>query len=106
MMRKLRLAFVFAAHVVALWGFISSQAYAAQDTTIIIDNAPIRSDPSTSAKSIDYLPIGSEMRISSYPLPGGWYKVRATTGEYGWINVFYLSIGKASSADQLISNPE
>lgn len=68
--------------------------WAAQDTTVIEDNAPIRLEPKVEAEIIEYIALGSELRISSYPMPGGWYKVRSRTGIYGFIHDSFLSIGK------------
>src|SRR5688572_12021850 len=61
-------------------------AYAAQDSTVIAENAAIRVEPKKTSKALEYLPLGSEVRISSYPMPGGWYKIRAKNGVYGWIH--------------------
>ncbi|MEW6055753.1 MAG: SH3 domain-containing protein [Bdellovibrionota bacterium] len=86
---SIKLVFV----LVALAAF-AQPAQAAQDSTVIIDNAPIRVDPSESSKVLDYLPMGSEIRISSHPMPGGWYKVRSSIGVYGWIHQDHLSVYK------------
>jgi hypothetical protein len=76
--------------------FLSAvQVYAAQDSTVIQDNAPIVTEPKKGAKAIEYLPIGSEVRISSYGMQGGWYKIRSKSGIYGWINEKYLSVYKS-----------
>lgn len=65
---------------------------AAQDTTILQDNAPIYTEPTESSEVLEYLPVGLEARISSYPLEGGWYKIRSRAGVYGWINEKDLSV--------------
>lgn len=69
-------------------------SYAAQDSTIVGDNAPIHIEPRRDSEVIEYLPVGVEVRISNYPVPGGWYKIRSKTGIYGWINETFLSVAK------------
>lgn len=78
----------------------SAVAWGAQDSTIIEDNAPVRAEPAANAKVIDFLPVGMEVRVSSYPLPGGWYKVRARNGMYGWIAEQYVSVQKADETEK------
>lgn len=75
---------------------VSVAAMAAQDSTIIVDNSPILLEPTKTAKVLEYLPLGAEVRVSSYPMPGGWYKVRAKNGVYGWIHEANLSVYKVS----------
>lgn len=70
---------------------------AAQDSTITEDNAAIHIEPKENSKVIEYLPMGHEIRVSSFPMAGGWYKVRSRTGIYGWINEKYLSVYKPPS---------
>lgn len=72
----------------------AGRALAAQDSTVIEDNAPVRAEPEKNAKIIDYFPVGMEVRVSSYPLPGGWYKVRARSGMYGWVSEEHISVQK------------
>lgn len=69
-------------------------AFAAQDSTVTVDNTPIFAEPRTNAKIIEYLQMGIEVRISSFPMSGGWYKVRSRTGIYGWVNEKNLSVFK------------
>ena len=69
-----------------------SRARAAQDVTVTKDNAPIRQEPSKSSTVIDYLQTGEEVRVSSHPVNGEWYKVRAKNGQYGWIQMRFLSV--------------
>lgn len=76
-----------------------ASALAAQDSTVVVDNAPIRLDPKSSAKVLEYLPVGTEVRVSSYPLTGGWYKIRSKTGAYGWINETFLSVYKPKAEE-------
>lgn len=77
---------------------VQAGAWAAQDVTVVIDNAIVRADPRDGAEVIEYLPIGTEIRISDYPLEGGWYKVRAKDGRYGWIHEAYLSVAKTEES--------
>lgn len=67
-------------------------ARAAQDSTIITDNAPIRVEPRSNGKVLEYLAVGTEVRISSFPMQGGWYKIRSKTGAYGWVSEKFLSV--------------
>ena len=67
---------------------------AAQDSTVVVDNAPIRLEPRSSSKVLEYLSVGTEVRVSSYPMPGGWYKIRSKTGAYGWLSETFLSVYK------------
>ena len=69
-----------------------AQVQAAQDTTVIIDNAIVRAEPRDNAKIVEYLQQGNEIRVSNYPLEGGWYKVRSKGGAYGWVHESYLSV--------------
>lgn len=90
-LRRLAAVGCVAALVLAL---AAPLARAAQDSTVISDNAPIRVEPKSGSKVLEYLPIGAEVRISSYPMPGGWYKMRSKTGAYGWIHETFLSAYK------------
>lgn len=86
----------------------SPVARAAQDSTVTVDNAPIRVEPRSNAKVLEYLPVGTEVRISSYPMQGGWYKIRSKTGAYGWVNEKYLSVYKPppeSSKEEVPTGP-
>jgi hypothetical protein len=67
-------------------------AYGAQDASIKKNNTPIRQEPNDSSKVIDYLQEGDEVRVSSYPVNGVYYKVRARNGQYGWVNIKYTTI--------------
>jgi hypothetical protein len=78
---------------------VGQTARAAQDTTVVVDNAPIRSEPKSNASILEYLSIGTEVRVSSFPMEGGWYKVRSKTGLYGWLNEKFLSVYKAPNKD-------
>jgi len=80
-------------------------AIAAQDSTVISENAPIRMEPKTNAKILEYLPMGTEVRISSFPMAGGWYKVRSRAGLYGWLNEKFLSVYKPAAPEQA-KNPQ
>jgi hypothetical protein len=51
-------------------------------------------EPDPNAQVLEYLPVGSEVRISVYPLPGGWYRIRSKTGDYGWVQEDFLSVKK------------
>lgn len=90
------LAFVVVAFGMAIIGAVASPsaACAAQDTTVVVDNAPVRAEPRSNGKVLEYLPVGVEVRISSYPMSGGWYKIRSKTGAYGWVNESFLSVYK------------
>lgn len=72
----------------------TGQAFAAQDSTVIEENAPIFVEPNSKSKIIEYLPMGTEVRVSSFPMTGGWYKIRASNGIYGWIHEKTLSVFK------------
>ncbi len=88
--------------------------FAAQDTTVIDDNAPVHTEPKVGSEIIEYLPMGLEIRVSTYPVPGGpgsggWYKVRSKTGVYGWVEEKYLSTNKVSQKSEegpVIVKPE
>lgn len=80
--------------ILFLFIFFHHTSFSAQDSTVVIDNAIIRKEPKDKSPIIEYLPAGVEVRISSYPLEGGWYKIRASNGEYGWIHESYLSVPK------------
>jgi hypothetical protein len=102
MMRMMRMFFIL--------GFLAMlatpPAYSAQDSTIITDNAPVRIEPKNSGKVLEYLPLGSEVRVSSYPMAGGWYKIRSKTGIYGWIHESVLSVYKPGKDDLATKKPE
>lgn len=84
-----------------LWLLVlASTANAAQDSTVVVDNAPIRLEPRNNGKILEYLVVGAEIRISSYPMPGGWYKVRSKTGAYGWIHESFLSVYKPAEVNK------
>lgn len=68
--------------------------FAAQDSTITQDGAAIYAEPKSNAKVLEYMPMGMEVRVSSFPMAGGWYKIRSRTGIYGWINEKFLSVYK------------
>lgn len=80
--------------------FLPVVGWPAQDTTVVVDNAPILEEPKESGKVIEYLPIGLEIRISTYPMPGGYYKVRSKTGVYGWIQEQNLSVSKLTEDER------
>lgn len=88
---------IFAAVVVLI---APAASWGAQDTTVIVDNTPIRLEPDPSGQVLEYLPTGAEIRISAYPLPGGWYRVRSKNGEYGWVNADNLSVKKPNAVDK------
>lgn len=90
----------FCVVTIALGILVSCFAIAAQDSTVVVDNAPIRIEPKSSAKILEYLPVGTEIRISSYPMSGGWYKVRSKSGAYGWISETYLSVFKPKKNEE------
>lgn len=80
--------------VFACLATLSGPALAAQDSTVIDDNAPVFTEPNKNSKVIEYLPMGTEVRVSSFPMTGGWYKIRARNGIYGWIHEKTLSVFK------------
>ncbi len=96
------LAVLFAAAILSI---LAGPARAAQDSTIVVDNAPIRLEPRSNAKVLEYLAVGTEVRISSYPMPGGWYKIRSKTGAYGWLSETFLSVYKPKD-DSLVSKDD
>ncbi len=73
---------------------VTSNVFAAQDVTVMVDNAIIRKEPKESSEILEYLPVGTEIRTSSNPVAGGWYKVRSRNGEYGWIHEGFLSVSQ------------
>lgn len=83
--------------VILLNFLLSLCAFAAQDATVVIENAIIFEEPKESAQVLEYLPMGGEVRISSYPIEGGWYKVRARSGKYGWIHENNISVAKVAA---------
>ncbi|HRK03330.1 MAG TPA: SH3 domain-containing protein, partial [Oligoflexia bacterium] len=90
-------------------GLFALPLQAAQDSTVIEENAPVHAEPAANAKVIDYLPLGAEIRISSYPLPGGWYKVRARNGIYGWVHENHVSVEKETETKprvEVIEGPQ
>jgi hypothetical protein len=93
------------AAALALAVFVPGLARAAQDSTIIVDNAPIRVEPKSGAKVLEYLPLGLEIRVSSFPMQGGWYKVRSKTGAYGWIHEKFLSVYKPAEDTAVRDEP-
>ena len=89
----------------------AGQAFAAQDSTIIKDSAAIYSEPNSKSKVLEYLPMGMEVRVSSFPMAGGWYKIRSRTGIYGWLNEKFLSVytppeGTTNAKDDLSKKGE
>ncbi len=96
--------------LIILMLFVSSIVMAAQDATVTTNNATIKSDPRENANTLEFLPLGSEVRISSQPFEGGWFKIRSKSGAYGWIHESFLSVGKANklreqAQDQLPNEP-
>jgi hypothetical protein len=59
-------------------------AVAAQDAVTIIEQAKIQQSPSPAAETLETRPIHTKLRISSFN-KDGWYKVRTTSGQFGWI---------------------
>ncbi|MGE4234233.1 MAG: SH3 domain-containing protein [Bacteriovoracia bacterium] len=86
--------------VVGLLFLVSTSVFGAQDTTVIKDDTTIYAEPNKTSQVLEYLPMGSEIRISSYPMPGGWYKVRSKTGAYGWVHESFLSVSKLTEEDK------
>lgn len=58
--------------------------HAAQNALIINSDATIRSAPFAEADPIETRKSGETIRISSFQ-KDGWFKVRATNGQFGWI---------------------
>lgn len=89
-MKKIKLA------IILFMLFLSNISFSAQDATVIVNNSVIKSEPRENANTLEFLPEGTEVRISSQPFEGGWYKIRSKSGAYGWIHESYLSVGKAN----------
>ncbi len=99
--RRIILFSKFILYACVLVLFFTSLVQAAQDTTIMLDNAPIYLEPNPKTEILEYIPVGSEVRISNYPLPGGWYKIRSKTGVYGWIHESNLSVQKLKKKEEV-----
>lgn len=64
--------------------FATATALAAQDAMVTAQEAPIRERPQLDATIIETKNAGAKIRISQFHKEG-WYKTRASTGQYGWI---------------------
>jgi hypothetical protein len=74
--------------------FHVSTLFAAQDTTVIKESAAILSEAKEDSEVIEYLALGTEVRVSDYPVEGRFYKIRARNGTYGWIEQSNISVYK------------
>lgn len=61
-----------------------TEARAAQDAIVIVDQAAVRERPEFDAAVIESIEQGESVKVSSKN-KDGWYKTRAKTGQYGWI---------------------
>jgi hypothetical protein len=68
--------------VVAL--FAPASAQAAQDAVVTTEQAAIRERPTLDAKIIESRAAGTKLRVSEFN-KDGWYKTKATTGQFGWV---------------------
>jgi hypothetical protein len=59
-------------------------AHAAQDAVVTTEQAAIRERPTLDAKIIESRAAGTKLRVSDYN-KDGWYKTKATTGQFGWV---------------------
>ncbi len=91
---------IYISALAALSLMVAPSARAAQDTTVEKDNAPVRQEPADKGKIIDYMQAGDELRVSSFPVNGSFYKVRARNGQYGWINAKHLSLKPAAEEEE------
>jgi uncharacterized protein YgiM (DUF1202 family) len=82
--------------IIFIVGFLifNSLSKAAQDTTVVVDNATVHVEPNINSKVIEYLAEGAEVRVSSFPLQNEWYKIRSKNGIYGWVHLKNLSLAK------------
>ena len=68
----------------ALLCAFSCPAFAAQDAVVTVEQAAIRERPSLDAKIIESKPVGARIRVSDFG-KDGWYKTKASMGQFGWI---------------------
>jgi hypothetical protein len=61
-----------------------ARAHAAQDAVVTTEQAAIRERPTLDAKIIESRAAGTKLRVSDYN-KDGWYKTKATTGQFGWV---------------------
>lgn len=59
-------------------------ALSAQEAMVTIEQAPIREKPAVNSTIIESRASGERIRVSSYNREG-WYKVKTSSGQYGWI---------------------
>lgn len=62
----------------------TAKIHAAQNAMITVEKAEIRESRSLDAPTIETKSAGAKIRISSRS-KDGWYKIRATNGQFGWI---------------------
>ncbi len=67
-----------------LLGVVAPPAFAAQEAMVTVEQAAIRERPSLDAKIIESKPTGAKIRVSSFG-KDGWYKVKTSIGQFGWI---------------------
>ena len=70
--------------VAAFLTVVAAPVFAAQDAMITVEQAAIRERPSLDAKIIESKPVGAKIRVSSFG-KDGWYKVKTSIGQFGWI---------------------
>ncbi len=63
----------------------ATSAYSAQNAEVIVDNAAVREYPQGTSKVIGTLGRGDQVAVSNFPTEG-FYKVRISGGETGWIS--------------------
>ena len=59
-------------------------AFTAQNATVVVEDAPVRSKPTQDAAVLEVKKLGAPIRISSNNREG-WFKTRTGKGVYGWI---------------------
>lgn len=75
--------FVFVLMLLHLGGAVTA-AQAAQDATVIVEQAAIRERPTLDALVMESPEAGTVLRISNTS-KDGWFKTRTSTGRIGWV---------------------
>lgn len=69
---------------------------AAEQSAVTLQAAPLRSEPSHSAASVEQVPAETMVRVLQRQ--GGWYRVSTASGREGWLPLLGLRFAKQSGA--------